>query len=334
MYDIISYGADPTGTSDSSTAIQDAINACNSAGGGIVSSSTYGTFLVNNITLPDHVTLLGPLLCRGMFYAVSGKGIVFKNTHATNNTINAQSQSVGLGLESVGSSIQGISFVDGSGSMGGSHIYLPNGTDDIAIEYCSMNGGSHAINCVGSVYDVFINRNFMNGQTAATIRKEAAGGTKITMRDNFFRAGSAQAILFADAASGGGNELNWIIEGNTFAGYNGVGIAVICAGAYGVDCLRLVGNHFEANTGANSWNVYMVNESGGSAGSCHVIENNTFDNTAKGMQLNIANSKIGVNHYTNMSQFALNLTGSGNVIYPQTTGNTITLSGGYSRIGW
>jgi hypothetical protein len=57
IYHVVAdYGADLTGTTRATTALQDAINAANSAGGGIVYVPE-GVFLIGNLILKSHVTL-------------------------------------------------------------------------------------------------------------------------------------------------------------------------------------------------------------------------------------------------------------------------------------
>ena len=46
VYNVLDYGADPTGVNDSSTALSNAFAACQAAGGGIVYAD--GTFLINS----------------------------------------------------------------------------------------------------------------------------------------------------------------------------------------------------------------------------------------------------------------------------------------------
>jgi hypothetical protein len=65
MYDIVSYGADPTGATDSTAAIQAAINAASAAGGGTVHVPE-GTFTVTGIysaqvciAIPDNIHIQG-----------------------------------------------------------------------------------------------------------------------------------------------------------------------------------------------------------------------------------------------------------------------------------
>lgn len=59
VFNVTGFGADPTGAADSTAAIQDAIDACNAAGGGVVYFQP-GTYLIGSqITPKDNVELRG-----------------------------------------------------------------------------------------------------------------------------------------------------------------------------------------------------------------------------------------------------------------------------------
>lgn len=55
---VVTYGADPTGVRDSTTAIQNAINAVNASGGGVVLFPANSTFLVSNSTATGEYGIL------------------------------------------------------------------------------------------------------------------------------------------------------------------------------------------------------------------------------------------------------------------------------------
>ena len=58
-FNVITYGADPTGATDSTTAIQNALNAANSAGGGVVYFPA-GTYQISSaLTIYNNITLTG-----------------------------------------------------------------------------------------------------------------------------------------------------------------------------------------------------------------------------------------------------------------------------------
>lgn len=317
MYNILNYGADPTGTTDSTTAIQNAINDCTAQGGGEVLVPK-GIYLAAGLVLSNHVNMVGELGARG----AGGQqiyGSVIKNTTSTTNTISGNG--VSPGLESVCSSLYGISFFVETDPT---HVFLPNGTNNILIEKCSFGGGQHAIVTVGSVYDLRIKSNFIYNQSQTSFWKQAAGGTHIVVEQNYFSSGGSQAILFADG--GGSNELNWNINENIFAGYGGAGIAVISASTYGVDVCNMVGNHFESNTGANSWCVYGL-------GSCWNVTGNVFMSTDKGIEANLTNSTIANNYYSGTPTFAVSLSGSTNVVFKQTTSDSVGI-GSATKVGW
>lgn len=59
VYDVTSYGATGNGSTDDTTAIQDAINAASSAGGGYVYflRGAAGVYMVSGLILPSYVGL-------------------------------------------------------------------------------------------------------------------------------------------------------------------------------------------------------------------------------------------------------------------------------------
>lgn len=107
-YNIVTmYGADPTGTADSTTAIQSAINAANTAGGGVVYVPA-GTYKISSaLTISDHVCIKGD---------------------SRNNSLIRQSSTTADAFSWTGSNLEYVTFEDlqinGPGSGSGTGISL------------------------------------------------------------------------------------------------------------------------------------------------------------------------------------------------------------------
>ncbi|OCT16761.1 hypothetical protein A8709_08860 [Paenibacillus pectinilyticus] len=113
IYHVVAdYGADPTGTTRATRAIQAAINAANSAGGGVVYIPE-GVFLIGNLMLKSHVTLY-----------LKGGAVLTATDHKEDYTIDFHKDSLNLDgtwliqtePNSVDISIIGRGTIDGNGS--------------------------------------------------------------------------------------------------------------------------------------------------------------------------------------------------------------------------
>lgn len=271
-----------------------------------------GGYLANNLTFNNHTTLRGPLDNRGEFWSYTNKGAVIRNSHASNNTLNGK----GSGDYTLGSTVVGLSF-EATGGTTGAHISLPDETNDLLIESNSFQGSANGIKTVGSVYDLWINRNFFQGQTAACISKQLDGGVQIHMTENYFRAGSAQAILAAPGGSG--IDIGWFIRDNTFTGFTTAGVALVDVSATALRICEFTGNHFESNSGAGAWCAYFN-------GDTYMVWGNQFDNIVRGMEFNdVDNGTILNNRFSSVSGFGIQLNAAcTNIIYTTQTGTTVT----------
>lgn len=166
-----------------------------------------GGYLANNLTWRDETVIRGPLVNRGSWWDVTNRGAVIKNTHATNSTINGATG----GSAQLASAITGMVLWISSGT--GTHIALPDGSNNVLIRGNSMQGGGTGIKSTGTVYDVTIDRNFFHNQSSHCIwhsNSTGVSGINWHITANYFRAMTGSCFR----ADGSDSLLNAVFDDN------------------------------------------------------------------------------------------------------------------------
>ncbi len=317
-YDVRAFGATGNGTTNDTAAIQAAITAANTAGGGIVWFPP-GIYLIATgpITLSDHVSLLGPLQHRGEWWSNTGKGAVLRdNTSGTTITGSAGTEA------SLASSVEGLSFE--STSTTGQFIHLPSLTNDLLIQNNSFQGKAQAIYVDG--YDLAILDNFFQGQANEGLDIAADGGNSLRVSGNYFRAIGTVPILL-DAA-GIGTPAGWLgvwITHNEFAGNFNASTATIDFSSELNQNLTINQNYIE---GFGGFGIVAAIQSG-SISDNHIVTSTAA--TVKGIDLfgasaNVrlhGNAVLGESGATANYGIAIETTVVGPV---DATGNTLTVA--------
>jgi Pectate lyase superfamily protein len=152
---VTAYGADPTGGSPSTTAIQSALTAAAAAGGGTVYLPA-GTYLVSNITIDSYVTLRGAGRAT-LLQGISGSsGYMIALTHPTTTQLVV---------------VQDLALQPDTGTLGG--IQLDNSG------YGTGTDPSHTLSDIYVMYaggDAFHFDNDARALRLSRLRQEGAGG--------------------------------------------------------------------------------------------------------------------------------------------------------------
>lgn len=293
------------GVLDVSTSVHDGMEDC--SGRGDLLTLVPGLYILSDVPIPAHLCMEGPLRGRGAaWWGVPNKGAVFKNTVANTCTLRGETGS----HASINTSIRGVTLW--SETTTDAHIYLPDGQNSLLLQSLSFLGGAHAIKTEGDVYDITMDLLMAQGQTAATISKQAHGGKGITLTRSYLRGGATQAILLASGGSGA--ETAWTMDDLWIVGYEGDGVAAVDVSAASIRGCTMKNIKFEGNNGTNSWCAFI-------RGDAWVLENVTCDAGTKGIEADyLYNSVFLPNRFSSLSGFGLkiNSTCSNINLMPQT----------------
>jgi len=232
---VLDYGADPTGNTDSTSAIQSAINATPLYRTLVFPQGTYK--VSSTLNLPQTIGLVGGTVgSRGVQQATL-------NWTATGGTM----FTVASGSQGIGTSFKGIRFVNSSTSD--MTIINATATQNLLIEECLFSGAgtfTHAIvlketsngSNNGSFDTMILGNTFANSSVYV---KSVSNDTKI-LNNSFYAeiANYSGALLLAynDDTASGLNSL--LISGNNFEG-------TLASGIYAVDLNLISGCVFENN---------------------------------------------------------------------------------------
>jgi hypothetical protein len=140
---VLDFGADPTGATDSTTAIQNAINSLPSSGGQVL--FTPGTFQASNLTVPSNVTLRGQTRNVCILKAnSSGNSDYFIGTYSYVNNVNgadANARLVDLVINANNQKTKAVAWKGYYGNTEGCRIFGGN-TYDVYVTTISLNGST------------------------------------------------------------------------------------------------------------------------------------------------------------------------------------------------
>lgn len=301
FYSALEYGADPTGAVDSLSAIQDAIDAAETAGGGVVFLQE-GTYKITaTIDLKINVNLVGEGFSSILSYTGAGVAVRLTVPTTANWFVRIEDLKITTSTGTHGLQILGVHFVDIKGvqvtgfSTAGIHLSGLGDDDnavDITIDDCLINANADGIladnNRANSIrisgtnfssntgYGINANSAVTNAihsgwtidggctfgnNTTAAIMFDTVSGVSIT--GNYFE-GHEPTIIFG--TSGAGNSEGIVISGNFINGTN-IGIQLA-----EVTDIEISGNAVSGfTTGAQQAFVYIPNIS---TVTHYTIENN------------------------------------------------------------
>jgi hypothetical protein len=193
-YNVVTYSADPTGSADSTTRIQNAINAAHAAGGGVVyfPPGTYKTSAA--LTLQSNTILLG-----------DGPGVSVIKTSQTavngitgTSVVNCSMEKLGLTGPSGGS---GIGFsVKGSGSSPVCYVTL----NQVAI----IDWGSHGVELSETIVSSLTN-----------VLSQNNGGNGFNIQDT--SGDPSTSLTFNSCYANGNGTFGYLITKSTYCSLNG-----------------------------------------------------------------------------------------------------------------
>jgi hypothetical protein len=177
VYNVIAYGATGLGVADDLAAIQDAVDACETAGGGTVYFPA-GTYLITN------EIVLGAI-AGGCSLVGAGPDIcTITIDHASNDILDMQ------GGNNSGRKVEGISFAASQANTGVQIRFDGSTSDSVLVNFCKLGG----TNAAGPIF-----------------RSSAAGTRRITIRDCQVRLSASVSVISETTANN-----QWVIEGSYF----------------------------------------------------------------------------------------------------------------------
>jgi len=253
---VLDFGADPTGTSDSTTAIQNCINAVQTAGGGTIVLPT-GTYKISST-----LTLSGA----ASVWMTGTWSSVIKNV-GTGNAITAGNLSADqtVDIRLLGFAIQGQ-----AGTAHGIHFMRIHNARIEGVRVYSCGGdGIHLDACYALwVIRVYSNNNTGNGLAAIAI--SGVGSDFLQVMGSRFLINGAKGIYIDNRLYGPAGQR---VELNDIEG-NAIGFQMDIGSASNTEGFTLRGNYFENQTG---YNVSMGEDGGTAVINCPNVESNSFN---------------------------------------------------------
>ena len=151
-FDVMAYGAVGNGVTDDTTAIQSAINAAHSAGGGVVRFPS-NVYVVNgtlDLTDMESIALVGDSSTNSIYFPVPTTGTVLKRVSGTGTMLKWEASAAGQSLR--GNRIEGIAFLGGSLAATGLSLKSHYGGTfrDVYVRDCTSTGISiNTVNLAG-----------------------------------------------------------------------------------------------------------------------------------------------------------------------------------------